>query len=105
MQKLLETCCKLQGCLEVWIRILYLMCFIAKIEKAKIVQRNKYNSHDLNTAYTCGRYQQALLQHRFLITSKELITICTYIKSSKHRNYFSGVEVLETVEGLKCCKE
>ncbi|KRX59584.1 hypothetical protein T09_939 [Trichinella sp. T9] len=32
MQKLLETCCKLQGCLE--IRILYLMCFIAKIEKA-----------------------------------------------------------------------
>ncbi|KRX78235.1 hypothetical protein T06_11507 [Trichinella sp. T6] len=31
MQKLLETCCKLQGSLEL---ILYLMCFIAKIEKA-----------------------------------------------------------------------
>ncbi|KRY13667.1 hypothetical protein T12_4930 [Trichinella patagoniensis] len=36
-----------------------------------IEQRNKNNSHDLNTAYTCDRYQQALLQHRFLITSKE----------------------------------
>ncbi|XP_003379228.1 conserved hypothetical protein [Trichinella spiralis] len=50
----------------------------------------RQNSHDLNTAYTCDRYQQvqilinvrldilyenvsiqALLQHRFLITSKE----------------------------------
>ncbi|KRX63335.1 hypothetical protein T09_4238 [Trichinella sp. T9] len=31
MQKLLETCKKCQGSLEL---ILYLMCFIAKIEKA-----------------------------------------------------------------------
>ncbi|KRY17700.1 hypothetical protein T12_1040 [Trichinella patagoniensis] len=47
----------------------------------------KQNSQDLNTAYTCDRYQQALLQHRFLKTKRELTTISTYLKSGEHRKH------------------
>ncbi|KRY37589.1 hypothetical protein T01_14939 [Trichinella spiralis] len=47
----------------------------------------RQNSHDLNTAYTCGRCQQALLQHRFMKMKRELITISTYLKSSEHRKH------------------
>ncbi|KRY49224.1 hypothetical protein T03_6951, partial [Trichinella britovi] len=59
----------------------------------------------LNTAYTCDRYQQALLQQRSLKTKRELTTISTYLKSKKKRTKHIPLKmqnVLETVEGLKC---
>ncbi|KRY26175.1 hypothetical protein T01_5356 [Trichinella spiralis] len=56
----------------------------------------RQNSHDLNTAYTCDRYQQVQILINALLQHQKKITKHFPLKMQK---------VLETVEGLKCWKE
>ncbi|KRY05555.1 hypothetical protein T12_15084, partial [Trichinella patagoniensis] len=75
----------------------------------------------LNTTYTCDRYQQTndsasddfniqTMCFKFLNLSvpengREKKTTKHIPPKMQNGIYFSGVEVLETVEGLKCWKE